>query len=462
MHTDTPAAITPKQRTRRRWWLTLPVLCIPVLVVQLDTAIVNLAVQPIRQAFGANTTALQWVIDGYNILYAVLLLTGGQLADLYGRRRLLMLGIALFTAASLLCAAAPTIAVLIVARGLAGIAAGLLLPATLAIIRVVWDDPDERGRVLGIWAACNGLALAIGPPLGGVLVNLFGWRSIFLAVVPLAASALILAPRAMPESSDARGRRLDVRGQILGMLVLGGIAVAAIEAHHLPFVAVTALVVALSALSLFIRSQASQGDAALVPMVMFRMPRFWRAMVATAGMTFGMYGVLFLLPLTWQASGRFDALGAGLALLPMALVFVVTSPLSGRLATCFGARAMTGGGVAIIATGLFVIGASATPARFVATEIGCALTGLGMGLATGPLMGVAVGAVNAQRSGTAAALANVARMIGATLGVAILGTVFALARDASQGLQQAMLLGAVVQFAAAILAWTTPAAGDRQ
>src|SRR5699024_10162451 len=130
--------------------------------------------------FDTSTGALQWVIDSYNLLYAVLLLTGGQLADLYGRRRLLMCGAAVFTAASLLCAAAPTIAVLIGGRALAGIGAALLLPATLATIRMVWPEPVERGRALGIWAACNGLALAIGPPIGGGLITLFGWRSIFL------------------------------------------------------------------------------------------------------------------------------------------------------------------------------------------------------------------------------------------------------------------------------------------
>ena len=459
-HSSYPAAGPPcpgRHLQRRRWWLTLPVLCIPVLSAQIDTSIVNLGVQPMRHYFGAGTSALQWVIDSYNLLYAVLLLTGGQLADRYGRRRLLMSGTAIFTAASLLCAAAPTVAVLIAGRALAGIGAALMLPATLAVIRVVWPDPLERGRALGLWAACNGLALAIGPPIGGGLITRFGWRSIFLLAVPLGLTTLLLAPHAMPESTQASARHFDFGGQVLGTLALAGFAVAAIAAHEHPPAAAIALIGSVLALGLFIRHQAGQGSRALVPIKLFSIARFWRAMIATSGMTFGMYGVLFLLPLTWQATGRFGSVGAGIALLPMALVFVATSPLSGQLTARFGARPMTGGGVAIIAAGLLSISVGVQFTALAAAELGCALTGLGMGLATGPLMAVAVGAVNAQRSGTAAALINVARMVGATLGVAILGTVFALAQGPAQGLQHAMWLGALVQLAAAGVAWTLPA-----
>ena len=143
--------------------ITLVALCMAVLVAQIDTAIVNLAVRPIGEYFNAGVNALQWVVDGYNLVYAVLLLTGGQLADLYGRRRVFIAGAAIFTAASLLCALAPTIAILIAGRALAGFGAALLVPASLAILRVVWTDERERGRALGVWAACNGLAMAIGP-----------------------------------------------------------------------------------------------------------------------------------------------------------------------------------------------------------------------------------------------------------------------------------------------------------
>jgi EmrB/QacA subfamily drug resistance transporter len=452
-HTPLFAGAGEKQQARR--WLTLLTLCIAVLIAQVDTSVVNLAVRPIGEYFQAAVGALQWVVDSYNLVYAVLLLTGGLLADLYGRRRLFMGGAAIFTAASLLCALSPNVSILIAGRALAGLGAALLLPASLSIIRVVWPDPTERGRALGMWAACNGLAFAIGPALGGVLISHFGWRSIFLVAVPFGLIALALTIPSIPESSDPQNRRFDASAQLLGALALGGLAIAAIDSHSAPGPAVAVLAVALLALACFIKVEAKKGADALVPLEMFRIPEFRGAITATAGMTFGMYGVLFLLPLTWQNAGALDPVGAGLALMPMALVFVLVSPFSGWPTTKFGSRVTTGGGVAIIGCGLLTIGLTADRASLVLAEIGLTLTGLGMGIATGPLMGVAVGAVSAARSGTAAALVNVARMAGATIGVAVLGAVFAIAQGGSSGLRLAMVLGGLVQITCAAVAWVT-------
>jgi EmrB/QacA subfamily drug resistance transporter len=442
--TGAPADHAVKHRS-----VTLFTLCIAVLVAQIDTAVVNLATRAIGAYFHAGVGALQWVVDSYNLTYAVLLLTGGLLADLYGRRRIFMAGTAVFTAASLLCALAPSVSVLIGARALAGVGAALLLPASLAIIRVVWRDPVERGRALGIWAACNGVAMAIGPTLGGVLIRHFGWRSIFFVVVPLSIAAMLLAMPAVPESSDPRGRHFDGGAQAAGALALGTLAYAAIVFRESPLASALAACVAIASLVAFIAIERRHGDAALVPLDIFRLNAFRGAIAATTGMTFGMYGVLFLLPLTWQSIGRLDSTGAGLALLPMALVFVVVSPCSGRLSERVGTRVTTAGGVAVIASGLAVIGASAASPGLLGAEIGLALTGLGMGIATGPLMTVAVGSVNAARSGTASALVNVARMAGATLGIAVLGTLFAIAHGGTAGLRAAMFAGAAVQLAGA-------------
>ena len=421
------------KRSVKRRGVTLLTLCLAVLVAQVDTAVVNLATRAIGDYFHAGVGALQWVVDSYNLTYAVLLLTGGLLADLHGRRRVFIAGTALFTVASLLCALAPSVAVLIAARALAGVGAALLLPASLAIVRVVWRDPVERGRALGIWAACNGVAMAIGPTLGGVLIRHFGWRSIFFVVVPLSVAAMLLAAPAVPESSDPRGRHFDGAAQLAGALSLGALAYAAIVFRDSPVACALAGGVAILSFVAFIAIERRHGAAALVPLD------------ATTGMTFGMYGVLFLLPLTWQSIGRLDSTGAGLALLPMALVFVVVSPGSGPLWERVGTRTTTAGGVAVIASGLAVIGASAGSPGLIGAEIGLALTGLGMGIATGPLMTVAVGAVDAARSGTASALVNVARMTGATLGIAVLGTLFAAAHGGTAGLRTAMFAGAAVQ-----------------
>jgi len=446
------AGASDSSATGRPAWLTLPTLCIAMLIAQLDTSVVNLATRPIGADFQAGVSALQWVIDGYNLTYAVLLLTGGLLADLYGRRRVFMAGAAIFTVASVLCAMAPSIAVLIAGRVVAGIGAALMLPAALAILRVTWPDAKARARVLGVFTGCNGLAFIIGPTVGGLLIEDFGWRSVFFVVVPFGLGALVLAPFVVPESADPHGRRFDAAAQVLGILALGGLAMSAIESHNAT-AALLAMVIALAALFAFIKVEARRGNAALVPLDMFRVKAFSGATIATAGMTFGMYGVLFLQLLHWQSSGRLDAVGAGLALVPMAVVFVGVSPFSGALQARLGTRFMTGGGVGIIGLGLLTIGATATSASLIGPEIGLILTGLGMGLATGPLTGVAVGAVAAARSGTAAALINVARMVGATLGVAALGAVFALLHGGPDGLRLAMLIGGAVQVSAAAIAW---------
>ena len=203
-HPETPPR---SQRRGSRWVLT--VLCLAVMVTQVDTPIVMLATQAIGAHFRASVPALQWVVDSYNLSYAALLLTGGLLADLRGRRRLFMAGLALFTAASLLCALAPSVGVLVLGRALAGAGAACMIPASLALVRVVWPDAAARNRVLGIWAACNGLSLAIGPSLGALLLQHFGWRSVFLAVVPLGVLALGGAWAWVPESADPQERAFD-------------------------------------------------------------------------------------------------------------------------------------------------------------------------------------------------------------------------------------------------------------
>src|SRR5581483_9523660 len=219
-------------------------LCLAVLVAQIDTAVVNLGTHRIGSYFHASVGALQWVVDAYNLTYAVLLLTGGLLADLAGRRRIFIGGAAIFTAASLVAAFSPSIGMLIGARAAAGVGAALLIPASLAIIRVLWRDSRERGRALGIWAGCNGVALAIGPTLGGVLIERFCWRSIFLVVVPVSLAAALLAVPTLPESADPHGRSFDARGQAFGAVGLGALAFAAIEVHASVWAAVIACIVA--------------------------------------------------------------------------------------------------------------------------------------------------------------------------------------------------------------------------
>lgn len=452
---DSTSVAPPRTRIRHDHekpnWILLT-LCLAVLIAQIDTSVVNLAVHPVAAFFHVRVASMQWLVDGYNLAYASLLLTGGLLADLLGRRRVFMTGALLFAVASLLCALAPTFALLVTGRVLAGVGAALLLPSSLAMIRVVWHDETARGKALGVWAGCNGLAFVVGPVVGGLLIQACGWRSIFFLTVPLGVLACLLALRTMPESADRDGRHVDAAAQFLGIVALGGLTLAAIEGHEAPLAAMLISVVSLLAAIGFVVVEKRRGEAALVPPGLLRIASFRGCVLATLGMTFGMYGVLFLLPMTWLAAGRLDATGAGLALVPMALVFVASSPLSGSCSARFGLRACVVSGLGLIATGLVTVGLGAGHASLLPAETGLALTGLGMGLATGPLMGGAVNAVNSARSGTAAAIINVARMVGATLGVAVLGTLYVMAGHDYAGLAVALVTGAGVQVTMVLVA----------
>ncbi|WP_426443484.1 MFS transporter [Bradyrhizobium genosp. P] len=433
--------------------LTLLTLCLTVMIAHLDTFIVNLGARAIGDHFDAGVGELQWIVDSYNLVYAVSLLTGGMLADIYGRRRMLMSGALIFTLASLLCAAAPSALVLICGRALTGVGGALMIPASLAIIRVVWDQPGERARALGIWAACNGVAMALGPSLGGMLIPWYGWRSIFLVVVPFGLLALIMAGYTIPESSDPRRRPFDAAAQLFGALALGSLTYAAISAQSAPRAMTTALIIAALSAVLFIAVERKKGSDALVSPDIFTVRQFRGAMIATMGMTFGGYGMVFVLPLAWQSSGRLDTAASAAALLPMSLVFVLVSPFSGALSEKLGIRVVTSGGVTLMGTGLLLIGLGGLQPNIAAAEFGLAMTGLGLGLAAGPLSAMAVGHVAAARAGTAAALINVARISGATIGVAILGACYAAAGGGQGGLLVSMVAGSLVQFAGAGAAW---------
>jgi EmrB/QacA subfamily drug resistance transporter len=451
------AAATPAHRSPRRRGCLLLTLCLGVLLAQIDTSVVNLALHPIAAALGLGVAPLQWVVDGYNLTYALFLLTGGLLGDLFGRRRTFVTGVAIFCTGCLVCGLADGATMLILGRVVAGLGAALLLPASLAILRVEWTDPAERGRALGIWAGCNGVAFAIGPTLGGLLIQGFGWRSVFLIVLPLGALACVLARLCVPESANPQGRRFDLLGQGLGALALGGLAMTAIEGRETPALLAVTLPLTAVAMALFAAVERRHGDAALVPVSLFRIPDFTGAIGATAAMTFGMYGLLFLLPLSWQAAAAnaspLDPVQAGLGLLPMAAIFAVVSRCSGTLTGRFGTRATITAGTGIIGLGLLVVALTEGGRPMGLAQAGLVLTGLGMGTNTGPLMGVAVVSVPAARSGTASALINVARMVGATLGVAGLGTLYALCGGGGRALSIALVAGGLVQLGGALLAW---------
>ena len=350
-------ATAPRARCAQGTSVVLLTMSLGVLIAQIDTSVVNLAVKPIGANLGVGVTTLHWVVDAYNLVYASLLLTAGTLADIYGRRRIFVLGIALFAIGSLICGLAPNAATLIAGRGIAGLGAALEVPTSLAILTVAFPDTAKRTRALGLWASCYGLAMVIGPIAGGVLVDAVGWRSIFLLITPLCVLALVLTWTAVPESKDPKGRKLDPGSQTLAVIALGSLSLAAIEGPGRGFTSpaiVTAFAIAATASAWFLRRQTGTGGA-LVPLSLFRNRVFSAALGVAASMTFGMYAMLFLVPLYLQAARGATALLAGVVLLPMSLSFVVVSQYSGRIANAFGPRLPMTAGMALMGSGLFML-----------------------------------------------------------------------------------------------------------
>jgi MFS transporter, DHA2 family, methylenomycin A resistance protein len=460
-----------RSRTAGGTTLILLTMSLGVLIAQIDTSVVNLAVKEIGTSLDAGVTTLQWVVDAYNLVYASLLLTAGTLADLYGRRRIFALGIALFTFGSLVCGLAPNAVVLVAGRAVAGLGAALEVPTSLAILAVAYPGAKQRAQALGIWASCNGLAFIIGPTFGGVLVESVGWRSIFLLIIPLCVLALALTATAVPESSDPKGRSLDVPGQALAVAALGALSLAVIEGPRWgweSFASVAAFASSAFAAVLFVLRQRGAAGA-LVPLPMFRNRVFSASLGIAAAMTFGMYAMLFLTPLYLQASRGDGALLAGVELLPMSVTFVIVSQLSGKIANAHGPRVPMTLGMAMMGSGLFMLAAIPFDNSLLLVEAALLVIGCGLGLNTAPVNGVAVANVPAARSGTASGLVNTARMVGATLGVAVLGAIFAVVAGGSPdanhvvaGLAPAFIVGGVGEMLGATAAFAFIGRGSLQ
>jgi EmrB/QacA subfamily drug resistance transporter len=436
-------------------WIT----SLGVFVAQFDSQVVNLALKHIGGDLNADVSQLQWVMDSYNLLYASLLLTGGALADLYGRTRIYILGIGLIVLGSAVCIVAPNTGTLIAGRALTGVGAALDVPTSLAILTVAYRNPKERAHALGIWASCNGIATALGPTVGGLTVDTLGWRSVCALVLPICVAVMALAWKYVPDTRNAEGRSLDLPGQSFAIVALAALCYAAIEAPHAGWTsasglgAVAAFIVATAAF--FYTEYGKRG--ALVPLDLFRNVEFNAALVAAGTMTFGMYAMLFLTPLYLQNVGHTSAFMAAIYMLPASIVFVIVSQMNGRLAQWLGARAIMTAGLGCMGGGLLMLAFLSQTPNLPLIETAMLVIGAGLGLNTAPVNAVAVASVSAARSGTAAGLINTARMIGATMGIAILGAIYAVHQGgdgatAMTGLRLAYLGGGCVELAGALVA----------
>jgi EmrB/QacA subfamily drug resistance transporter len=409
----------------RRWWI-LAVLCLSVLLTVVDNTIVNVALPTISRDLHASTSALQWVVDGYTLSFAGLLLLGGNLGDRLGRRRILQLGLLLFAVFSVGAALSRSTGELIAARALMGLAAAFVYPATLAILNNVFTVARERAIAIGIWSAVSGLAVAIGPVAGGALLRHFSWSSVFYVSVPVAAAALVAGRLLLPESRDPRAGRFDPFGAVLSIAGITLLTWSIIEAPQHgwgSFATVGGILGALAILSGFAWWQTRRPDP-MLDVRLFRNPRFSAASAAIALAFFGLFGFIFMITQYFQVVRGYDPLGAGLATLPFAFVTAGFSPLAMLLMRRFGTKLVVAAGLAAMSAGFGVAATTGVNSPYWGTVItAMALMAAGLGLTTGPATDAIMGALPREKSGAGSAVNDTTREVGGTLGVAIVGSV---------------------------------------
>jgi EmrB/QacA subfamily drug resistance transporter len=439
-----------------RWTLAACVLASSLSFV--EGSVLNVALPAIRASFGAGAAEVQWVVNAYLLPLSALLLLGGALGDLYGRRRLLLIGTSLFAAASLACALAPGLPVLLAARATQGIGAALLLPNSLALLNAAYDG-EKRGRAVGIWAAAGAASAAIAPLIGGWLVAHVGWPSIFYINLPLAAGAILLALKFVRESRDERAARTDYPGALLATLGLGGATYGLTRwssSASLDPVAIAAIVTGLLMLAAFLWVEARRGDAAMMPLAMF-------ADLCFAGLnllTFLLYAAfgaaMLLIPYVLIAAGGYSPVEAGLAMLPLPILLTLASPPMGQLAGRIGPRWFLIAGPLVVAAGMLLgrrIGADTS--YWTSVFPAMAVMAAGMAIAVAPLTASVLGSVEEKHVAMASGFNSAVARTGGLIATALLGAV--LAQTGSHlfgGFHVAMTVAAIAAIVSSIVALT--------
>jgi EmrB/QacA subfamily drug resistance transporter len=409
----------------RRKAIILVSCCLSLLIVSMDATIVNVAIPNIRAELSASPSQLQWVIDIYTLVLASLLLLSGAAADRFGRRRTFQLGLIVFALSSLLCSLAPNIETLIVARMLQAIGGSMLNPVAMSIITQVFTGRVERARAIGVWGGVVGISMALGPIVGGALIDLIDWRAVFWINLPICAAAILLTAIFVPESRSITMRDVDPVGQGLGMTFLFGVVYVLIEGPARGWAdarIVVVAVVALLAFTAFLRYESRRHDP-FIDLRFFRSIPFASAtMIAVCA--FAAWGAfLFMMSLYLQDERGFSAMHTGLIFLPVAVGALVFSPLSGRLVGRFGSRpSLLVAGTLITAATLMLAGLTAsTPVWLLLTIF--AVFGIGFALVNAPVTTAAVSGMPTDRAGAASAIASTSRQVGVSIGVALCGSV---------------------------------------
>jgi EmrB/QacA subfamily drug resistance transporter len=435
----------PAGPTKRRRQLILAICCISLFIVGIDATIVNVALPSIQRELGADVAGLQWVIDAYTLVLASFLLLAGSTADRIGRRRIFQLGLALFTVGSALCGLAPSLGWLITFRVVQALGGSMLNPVAMSIITNTFTEPKERARAIGVWGGVIGLSMALGPVLGGVLVDTSGWRSVFWVNVPVGIVAIALAARFVPESRAPRPRRIDPVGQSLVVVVLAALIYAIIEGPgrgwSSPEILTLFGVCALAVGALLVYE--SRRTQPLIDLRFFRSAPFSGATVIAVAAFITLAGFLFVNTLYLQDARGYSPLAAGLCTLPMAGMVAIFAPVSGRLVANGGPRLpLVTAGVLLTISALFMSRFTVTTPLIVLL-VGYAVFGLGFGIVNAPITNAAVSGMPRSQAGVAAAFASTSRQLGSSLGVAVIGATVAsrLHGSAHAGFTEAARLG---------------------
>ncbi len=409
----------------RKWW-TLAAVAFGLFMIMLDNTVVNVALPSIQRDLGVGLSELEWIVTGYALTFASLMLIGGKVADAYGRRLVFVLGIAVFTGASLWCGLADSGGMLIAARVVQGAGAALMNPATLSIIAATFP-PRERGTAIGIWAGVSALALAVGPLVGGLLTEHLSWNWIFFVNVPVGVLGIGASFVFIDESRDETHERLDLPGLAVSAVGLFALTYALIEANAYGWGSgriVTAFAIAAVGLTAFWLLERHQ-RAPMLPLELFRNGTFTGANLVVLLVALAMFGVFFFVSLYMQNVLGYSAVQAGAAFLPMTVLIILLAPIAGRTTDRVGSRWLMTVGMALVAVQLVYFSQLGQHARYWELLPALVLGGIGMALTMTPSAAAATRSVSVDKAGVGSAVLNASRQVGGSIGIAVMGAIMA-------------------------------------
>jgi EmrB/QacA subfamily drug resistance transporter len=448
----------------RKWW-TLFAVSFGLFMIMLDNTVVNVALRTIQSDLHMSVSSLEWIVTAYALTFAAFLITGGKLADLFGRRRIFVLGLVVFSLSSLACGLAPNAGFLIGARAVQGIGAALMNPATLSIITATFP-PKQRGQAIGIWAGVSALALAIGPLTGGLITEKLNWNWIFFVNVPVGALAIVVSQFAIRESRDTSAEQsVDLPGLVTSIGFLFSLSYALIEGngHGWTSPEILGLFVAAAVLlAVFVLLEHRQ-RLAMLDLSLFRIGAFAGANVVAMLVSLSMFGVFFFVSLFIQNILGYSPIQAGAMFLPMTSLVIVVAPLAGRLSDRLGSRWLMGGGMTLVGGSLLLYERVTVHSDFWTLLPAMILGGVGMAMTMSPMTSAAMGAVPVDKAGVGSGVLNSFRQVGGSLGIALMGAIVAAylhhparspaaAQDYVNGLHAGFAVGAGITFAAALVA----------